>query len=222
MSKEKSPLDGVVKFAGTPEWQGKLSDVLREHTLPACEAVGISPESLPGRIEQDVYALLFTAVLEDLMSRKPEGAENLTDAFIKRHGWKLGGTIRRQLVALRDSTLVLFEVTSIAGTTVNLRDVLSDGATRPLESPALAQALERGALIALRLLEVDGATIPSPGMLPFEAGLAEEAAAALAQTPTAAGIASFWLRKVLEEAASDPHAAAPGAADAAEAYGATE
>lgn len=199
MARDKSPLDGVVKFATTPEWQDKLTAVLRESTLPACEAVGIPPEALTARVNQDVYALLFTAVLEDLMSRRGENGENLTDDFLKRHGWKLGGTIRRLLTALRDSTLVLFEVTSVDAGTLQLRPVLTEAEPTTLASPALAQALEPGALVALRLLDRDGETTHSPGMLPFDKGMAEEAASTLAGTNTPPAITSFWLRKVLEE-----------------------
>jgi hypothetical protein len=205
MAKEKNLLDGVVRFIGTEGFSEAIQQRLLAHVEPACIAAGVKFEDLPRMLEQQVYALMFTCVVEDLMSRPAPDGRNLTDAYIKRHGWKLGGSARRQLKAVRDSRMGLYEITAtVPGRSITLRDLVGGAPDVAVEAPGLANALPVGCPLGARVLRVDSTTTIAGGLLPFEEGMSAEAAEAVR---AAAGtddnlaeyITAFWLRKTLEE-----------------------
>jgi hypothetical protein len=201
MAKDKNPLDGIVRFLGAEGFAETIQERLAAHVAPACAAVGVSPADLPRLLDQQVYALMFTCVLEDLMTRPLPDSRNLTDAYVKRHGWKLGSTAKRQLEAVRDSHLGLFEIAEVTpGVGLSLRDLLDAGEPVRVEAPALAAALPAGCPLGARILHIDGSTILSGGILPFEQGMSAEAAEAVTGADDRpAAITAFWLRKTLEE-----------------------
>ena len=201
MAKEKNLLDGVAKFVGTEGFAQALADRLRDHSEPPCKTMGVVFEQLPGMLDPQVYAIMFTCVLEDLMTRRLEDGRNLTDAYVKRHGWKLGSTAKRQLECVRDSQMGLYEITAVTqGVGITLQDLLSDAAPFEVIAPALSGALPAGCPLAARVLRLDGTATLTGGILPFETGMSAEAAEAVKGSPdVAAAITGFWLLTTLQE-----------------------
>ena len=201
MARDKNLLDGVVKFIRTEGWVDELQQRLQAHTVPAVAERNLPEAELVRLLDQQVYAMMFTCVVEDLMSRTLPDGRNLTDAYLKRHGWKLGSTARRQLEAVRDSRMGLYEVDAVTpGVGLTLRNLLAEDEKIPVEAEALARALPVGCPLGARVLRADGKVSLTGGILPFEEGMSAEAAAAVAEVEDrAAGITVFWLRKTLEE-----------------------
>jgi len=201
MARDKNILDGVIKFAGGEGFAKDLAARLQEHVQPTCEKLNIAFEQLPRMLDQQVYAIMFTCVLEDLMTRTLEDGRNLTDVYIKRHGWKLGNTGKRLLECVRDSHLGLYEITALTpGVGVTLQDLLNEAAPFEVTAPGLAGALPVGCPLGARVLRLDGETSLTGAILPFEAGMSAEAAAAVrGSTDLPAAITGFWLLKTLQE-----------------------
>jgi hypothetical protein len=205
MAKDKNPLDGVVRFITTEGYGDELQALLLQHVTPALEATGVTLENLPAMLEQQVYAMMFTCVVEDLMTREGADGRNVTDAYMKRHGWKQSGLIKRQLQALRNSKARLYEVAEVhQGVGLTVRDLLAPDTTERVQAPGLAGVLPVGCPVGLRLLHVDGEAGLSGGILPFDEGMSAEAAEAVREAAgddenLAPHITAFWLRKTLEE-----------------------
>ena len=205
MAKDKNPLDGVVRFITTEGFSDDLQALLLQHVTPALQSTGVALESLPGLLENQVYAMMFTCVVEDLMTREGADGRNVTDAYMKRHGWKQSGLVKRQLQALRNSHARLYEVAEVhPGVGLTLRDLLAPETTERVQAAGLAGVLPVGCPVGLRVLHVDGETGLSGGILPFDEGMSAEAteavrAAAGEDNNLAPHITAFWLRKTLEE-----------------------
>jgi hypothetical protein len=205
MAKDKSPLDGVVRFITTDGFDADLQALLTEHVRPALEATGMVLENLPALLENQAYAMMFTAVVEDLMTRDSADGRNITDAYLKRHGWKQGATVKRQLQALRNSQARLYEITAVnPGVGLVLKDLLAPETTETVVAPGLAGVLPVGCPVAVRVLKIDGESVLSAGILPFEENMSAEASAAVREAAgddvnLAPHITAFWLRKTIEE-----------------------
>ena len=205
MAKDKNPLDGVVRFITSEGFNDELQALLLQHVQPALVATGVAFEHLPALLENQVYAMMVTCVVEDLMTREGADGRNVTDAYMKRHGWKQSGLVKRQLQALRHSKARLYEVTAVhPGQGLTLRDLLAPEQEQRVTAPGLAGVLPVGVPIGLRILQVDGEASLSGGLLPFEEGMAAEAAAAVQAAAgdsenIAPAITAFWLRKTIEE-----------------------
>jgi hypothetical protein len=201
--KQQNPLDALVRFC-EGEWATALGNRLTAHTVPACEGAGINPAMLPERLGREVYAILFTAVIEDLMTR-PEGpnGETVTSAFLKRHGWKLGRGAREHLQTVSTSTMALYEIIATRpDESLQLRDIVAAGDPIWLDHPTLAHALTPGCLLGVRIVTRAGAQGITGTVLPFDDGKQEEAAATLRDVAPAdlpAAISNFWLKKTFDE-----------------------
>ncbi len=202
----KSPLDGIVRFCET-ERAAQVAARLLAHTQAACDAAGISPAELASRLGRDVFAVVATCVIEDVMTLPagpagPEGA-NATDAYVKRHGWKLTALARRQLQAVRESAMGLYEIESLeADVGVRVRSLLVEGDPVFIEHPGLSRALPVGCVLGARVVQVDGVTTVTGGLLPIEAAFRAEAVEALRAAggaDLAPAITNFWLLKTLQE-----------------------
>ncbi len=199
----KSPLDGIVKYCETAR-AAQVAARLLAHTQAACDAAGISPAELANRLGRDVFAVVATCVIEDVMTlpAEPEGA-NATDAYVKRHGWKLTALARRQLQAVRGSAMGLYEIESVEPDVgVRARPLLPEGDPVFIEHPGLSRALPVGCLLGARVVQVDGVTSVTGGLLPIEAKFATEAVDALRAAEgadLAPAITNFWLLKTLQE-----------------------
>lgn len=209
MAKDKNPLDAVVRFIPAEGFQDDLQALLITHVTPALEATGVALENLPSLLDSQVYAMLVTCVVEDLMTREDADGRNVTDAYLKRHGWKQGTGVKRQLQALRASKARLYEVTAVKpGIGLTLRDLLAPETVEDVSAPGLAGALTVGCPIGVRVLRVDNETTLSGGILPFEDHMSAEATHAVRASAgeddnLAPHITAFWLRKTLEEQASE-------------------
>ena len=212
MAKEKNPLDGIVRFMTDDGWSEEMRLRLEAHLQPTCEAMGIAMEQLPSLLEGDVYAMLVTCVVEDLMTRTAADGRNLTEAYLKRHGWKQSGIVRRQLQALRQSKAGLYEVTDTnPGEGLTLRNLLAPKETLDVVAGQLSTVLPVGVPVGARVLRVDGEAILGGGVLPFEDHMTAEAVAAVGadDTDLPARISNFWLRKTIEEKRGTATAEAP-------------
>jgi hypothetical protein len=220
MAKDKNPLDGVVRFIPTEGFQDALQALMLKHVTPALEAAGVTLENLPAILDQQVYAILVTCVVEDLMTREDADGRNVTDAYLKRHGWKQGSGVKRQLQALRESKARLYEITAVQpGIGMTLRDLLAPEMSQDVAAPGLASALPVGCPLGARILRVDGEATLTGGILPFEEGMGAEAteavrAAAGGSDDLAPHITAFWLRKTLEEHAAERASPTPATAPA--------
>lgn len=197
MAKDKNLLDGVVKFISAEGFVDALQERLLAHVQSTCTARNLAVGDLPRLLDQQVYALMFTCVVEDLMGRTLAEGRNLTDAYLKRHGWKLGALARRQLEAVRDSRIGLYEIDAVSvGVGLTLRDLLPPGEKVGVEAVALSRALPVGCALAARVLRVDGTVSLAGGLLPFDEGMSAEAAEAVAgAADRTEGITAFWLEE---------------------------
>jgi hypothetical protein len=218
MAKDKNPLDGVVRFIPAEGFQEDLQALMLQHVTPALEATGVTLETLPATLDPQIYAILVTCVVEDLMTREGKDGRNVTDAYLKRHGWKQGSGVKRQLQALRESKARLYEITAVKpGIGLTLRDLLAPDISQDVSAPGLANALPVGCPLGVRILRVDGEAILSGGILPFEENMGAEAteavrAAAGDDENLAPHITAFWLRKTLEEQAAEAASPTPAKA----------
>ncbi len=201
MIKEKNLLDGVVKFVAAEGFGTLVAERVSDHTRAACDAVNIPHETLPGMLDQQVYAIMFTCIVEDMMTRTLPDGRNLTDAYVKRHGWKLGSSSKRMLEAVRDSRFGLYEIIEVIPRVgLALRDLVGEGDEVQVEASALSGALPLGCPMGARVLRAGGNQTLTGGILPFEVGMAQEAADAVRDsTDMAAAITNFWLLKTLQE-----------------------
>jgi hypothetical protein len=216
MAKDKNPLDGVVRFIANEGYGDDMQALMQEHVVPGLVNSGLAPEALPAKMNNQIYAMMVTCIVEDLMTRQGKDGRNVTDAYMKRHGWKQSGAFRRTLQAIRDSKFRLWEVIAVTpGVGLKLRDLLAPAVTVDVITPGLAGVLPVGCPVGLRVLELDGQRVPSGGVLPFDEGMSAEGAEAV---KAAAGnveniapfITSFWLRKTLEEVAEEEGKGSPG------------
>jgi len=213
----KNPLDGIVKFCET-ERTALLAARLVAHTQAACEAAGVPAAELANRLGRDVFAVVATCVIEDMMTLPagPDGP-NATDAYMKRHGWKLTAVARRQLQAVRESVMGLYEIESLEPDVgLRARSLLLEMEPVFIEHPGLSRALPVGCVLGARVVQVDGVTGVTGGLLPIEAKFALEAVTAVRQAAgvgdrelaasdmpgLAPHITNFWLLKTLQEAAA--------------------
>jgi len=205
--KQTNPLDGLVRYCDG-DWSAALGARLAAHTASACEGAGVDPAALPERLGREVYAILFTAVMEDLMTRSdgPDG-QNLTDAYLKRHGWKLGRGVREHMAAVRDSRMALYEITATRpDESLELSDIVAGGEKIWLDHATLAHALTPGCLLGVRLVTRGGVQGITGTVLPFDDGKQDEAVATLRDVAAAelpAAISNFWLKKTFEEASEE-------------------
>jgi hypothetical protein len=201
MAKEKNLLDGVVKFVAAEGFATFVADRLAACTQAACEKLNVPHENLPRMLDQQVYALLFTCVLEDLMTRALPDGRNLTDAYVKRHGWKLGTAGKRALEAVRDSRFGMYEIIEVTpGVGMVLKDLVDNFDPVQVEAPSLSGALPVGCPLGARVMRAGGMPGLTGGILPFEVGMSAEAAEAVrGSDDPAAAITNFWLLKTLQE-----------------------
>jgi hypothetical protein len=211
----ESPFEAVVRYCER-ELRQQFAQRLVAHGAAAMRDAGLLPADLPERLGKDAYMMLFTVVVEDFTTRPDApGGMLVADAYLKRHGWKLTPSARKLIQAVRNSVLGLYEVTGIkAGVGLELRDLLLDRPGFDVAQPGLAGVLPVGCLLGARVLQLDGATTLSGGVLPFEAGLDEAAVAAIRATAElgdraitveelpelAPYISDFWLKRTLAEA----------------------
>jgi hypothetical protein len=209
MARDKGPLDGVVRYITEGGFADELRARLEAHVRPTCEEMGVAIESLNEVLAPEVYAMMFTCVVEDLMSRPGADGRNVTEAYLKRHGCKQGNTVKKQLGALRDSKAGFYIITEVdPGVTVTLRNLLTPEEVISPLAREISKALPVGVPMGARVLTVDGHTSLSAGVLPFEEHMADEGIAALGADDgdLAARITNFWLKKTLEEQRNPPAA----------------
>jgi hypothetical protein len=202
MLKDKNPLDGVIRYIATEGWNDALQARVLAHTTPTCEALGVDPASLPTLLEKDVYAMMITVVVEDLMTRPGADGRTLAEAYLKRHGWKQAGFVRRQIQSLGTSTFGMFVITEAdPGVALTLRNLLDPEQTVAPLSRELSRVLPPGTPVGARLMQLDGTTMLGGGILPFEPDMLDEATATVGpeDADLAARVTNFWLLKTIEE-----------------------
>jgi hypothetical protein len=210
-----NPFEAFARYCDR-ELQAPFAQRMLAHSDTAMQGAALTPVDLAERLGKDAYMMLFTVVVEDFTTRPDApGGVLVADAYLKRHGWKLAPSARKLIQAVRDSTLGLYEVTGLKpGVGLELRDLLLDRPGFDVAQPGLATALPVGCLLGARVLELEGMTTLSGGVLPFEEGLGAASVAAIraagelgdrAITPEelpglAPHISNFWLKMTLAEA----------------------
>ncbi len=99
-------------------------------------------------------------------SRLEQDKESVMDLYIRTHP-DIGEVRQEMLAKLKNSTLSLYEVSSVdTDERVLLKDLLLGGEVSLCEK-ALTQSLNTGDLFAARLLTLDGKTVMSGSVYPF-------------------------------------------------------
>ncbi|HTZ69831.1 MAG TPA: hypothetical protein VMB71_04185 [Acetobacteraceae bacterium] len=218
-------LDGITKFCKDPAWTEPFRALILTHSAAACAEFGLDTDAVPVQLGPEVYAMFITCILEDFMTRAdgPDGA-NVTDAYLKRHAWKLSSSAKRALQTIRASHMGLYEIVAInQGQGFDLRDLLRGGEIITVIQPTLSRGLMAGCMLGVRVVTgEDGATTVTAGLLPFDEnkdkeavayvraalGAGEEPLTEAQLAEVAPAISNFWLKKTLEETLKQEQAAA--------------
>jgi hypothetical protein len=168
---------GVLKWASKEAWRERFEEILEDHlgaVWEDCDAE--SYDDLMDHLGVDLYAQVWNAAFEDLLSRVWDDGSNIVDDYLKRRGFKETATSRDLLSAYRGTPMTLWEVVEVGdGPSVLVRDLVCGGEPVWVDS-ADAGLFEPGEHIGARLLHTRRKIQFAMAVLPFHPG---ESAAAL-------------------------------------------
>ncbi len=155
-------------WAERDEWAQRL-EMLREahyECLSDFEDIyGVPPARLDDIDLESVQLFIF----EDfLTTRFGDEGVNIIDDFLKRRGWREVYSARRFLEALRDSSLVCYEVVDVVpGQSISVRDLVRGGETVTVEEKTVSREAEIDDCLAARIIRVEGTLQFTPATLVF-------------------------------------------------------
>jgi len=163
----KHRLEGLFKWAGRPQWDEALQEMLDQHLVSACEAHDIGLEELAGLIGDAAFMNLWGALFEDLVAHD-FGGRNIADDYLKRRGWKESAGNRAYIKALRNARMSLYEVSGIRRDEgFFARDLLRGGEPVWVNEKRGTHGLAQWDRIAVRVVEVNGRVQIAGAILSF-------------------------------------------------------
>jgi hypothetical protein len=183
-SETDKAIRNLMNWADRPEWSAEQTAVFDSHLAPVCDRIRISQEELGEQLAEQGYGgMLFGMMFEDFISRRLADDKNIIDDYLKRRGWRESVPGRRYLQQLRDSVLSLYEVVDVApGRHCDLRDLVRSGAMLRVHEHLGTRDMVRWDRIAARVLNMNGRTVFSGGILPYPREAAQKLLKLLADT----------------------------------------
>jgi hypothetical protein len=165
---ERNDISGLLAFISREgDWRERLQDVVAEHLLPAVEEFEIDQDGLAGLLGEQWSGVLWGCGFDDFLGQHYEDG-NIVDLYLKRRGWKETALNRAYFTALRDAPVSLYEVSEVQpGTSMVLRDVLSDAATVTVREKSATRTLKQWDHIAVRVVPERDHHVISGALLPF-------------------------------------------------------
>lgn len=162
-------LKGLMKFAEREEWEDCFAAVLDAHFGPILDADGLGPDGLGDIVGPDWQGTLWGCAFEDFLTLDFDvPGENIVDEYLKRRSWREKPPAKAYMKALRSSIMSLYEVSDvIPGESMKLRDLLRGTEPVTVSEHAATRSLKQWDRIAARVVNVQGKTIISGGLLPF-------------------------------------------------------
>jgi hypothetical protein len=178
----RHPLGGLMRWVEREEWREPFAAIRERHLAAACAAAGVEPGSLDEHIGDHLSMTLWGWAFEDLISRTLDDGRNLGDTYLKRRGWTESGATRAYIAAIRDSVPSLYEVSDVVRDQgFLLRDLVRGGEPVRVAEKMATHGLAQWSRVAVRVLTVQGRTIISGAILPFEAAPADALLAGIRQ-----------------------------------------
>jgi hypothetical protein len=167
-------LDGLMKWAGRPEWTEEMQEVIDQHIASVCDGYDIGPEELADLIGEAGVMNLWGCAFEDLVAREfDEG--NLADDYLKRRGWKESADKRSYIKALRNACMSLYEVSGVKRDQgFFVRDLLRGGEPVWVNEKLGTHGLAEWDRIGVRVIEVNGRVQTGGAVLRFSREASEE------------------------------------------------
>ncbi|UVK52847.1 hypothetical protein DBIPINDM_006280 [Mesorhizobium sp. AR02] len=162
-------LKGLMKFLDRDEWRGCFEEVLDEHFGPALDACEIEFEDLADVLGEVWAMTLWGCAFEDFLTQDFEGQpSNIVDDYVKRRGWKESAQSKAYMMALRTSTMSLYEISNVVpGQSLTARDLIRGGEPISVSEGTATKTLKQWDKIAARIVPVMGKNILAGGVLPF-------------------------------------------------------
>jgi hypothetical protein len=177
-------LSGLMKWLNHENWGDALFSVLDQH-LKAREAHGLEASDLEELLGDAGFANLWGSAFEDFLTRRDAEGRNIVDDYLKRRGWKESATNKHYMSALQHSVMSLYEVSSIVpGVSFLARDLVRGGDPVQVHERSGSKALREWDRIGARLIEMDGKTEMTGGVLVFDRETADELLAAIKEMMT--------------------------------------
>lgn len=167
---ERNDISGLLSFIGRETiWRDRMQDVVAEHLMPALEEFEIGQDDLGELLGEQWTGVLWGCGFEDFLGQRYED-DNIVDLYLKRRGWKETDLNREYFAALRDAPVSLYEVSEVQpGTSMVLRDLLSDGAPVTVREKSATRTLKQWDRIAVRVVPERDHHVISGALLPFRA-----------------------------------------------------
>lgn len=167
---ERNDISGLLSYIGSEgDWRARLQDVMAEHLMPALEEFEIDHDDLAELLGDQRSGVLWGCGFEDFLGQHYEDG-NIVDLYLKRRGWKETALNQAYFTALRDAPVSLYEVSDVQlGTSMVLRDLLSDAAPVTVREKSATRALKQWDRIAVRVVPDRDHHIISGALLPFRA-----------------------------------------------------
>jgi hypothetical protein len=177
----KHLLKGLIKWSMRDPWRDRFDQILEDHLLPGCDETGVSIDDVVSIVGEDLFmSTVWACAFEDFLTREFEDGANVVDEYLKRRGWKEPASARTYMAALRNSTMSLYEVSSIVpGESFTARDLARGGEPVLISERSATLSLKPWDRIAARLVQVGSKMQIAGGVLLYERGTAETCIEAL-------------------------------------------
>ena len=174
-------IDNLIAWSTREEWAPLREEILADHFDEVLDRFGISVDDIAEKLGGPAIGMVLGCVIEDFFAaRFGEDGDNVVDEYLRRRGWKEKVPARRYLEALRDSVLSLYEVVSlIPGKQMTVKDLIRGGEPVVVNEKSGSETAALWDCIAARVVNVNGQTYFTGGMLLFDRQLADDYIAGL-------------------------------------------
>src|SRR6266542_4422353 len=173
-------LAGLMKWLRRAEWQDAFDELLHRHLAPACAKVDVAVDELPELIGNQHFTVLWGCVVEDFLARSLDDGRNIVDDYLKRRGWKESASNKAYMIALRSSTMSLYEVSGLVRDASFLaRDLVRGGEPVRVGEQSATRSLKPWDRMAARVVRVGTRTEMAGGVLLFDYNTSETVLKAL-------------------------------------------
>lgn len=193
---------GLEKWASRPEWQDNFAEFFELHLGPVCEQFDLGEDEFFNLFPESFDAVLMGYVFEDLVTATFPDGRNLADEYLKRRGWKEKAAARNYIRALKESHVSIYEISDIKKDIgFFARDILGDAEPVWVSEKSGTHFLFSWDKVAVRLLNVNGKTQFSGGILRLDQEMVDEI---LETVNLLSNVGNARLLKALEELKQGP------------------
>jgi hypothetical protein len=169
-------LQGLMKWLTREQWRDRFAEILQDHLSPTCGDTGLEVDDVVSTLGEEFFmSTVWACAFEDLLTQEFENGGNIVDEYLKRRGWKETASVRAYMVALRNSTMSLYEVSDIVrDKSFRARDLVRGGDPVLISERLATRSLKQWDRIAARVVQVGSQTMISGAVLPYEHATSED------------------------------------------------